>query len=200
VTPQAGTTRDVLTEQLDICGVPITLVDTAGLRAAMDVIEAEGVRRAHEARHAAALSLIVIDGSEPLSEEDHRLLKDEAQPRLVVASKADLPPRWMLPGAIAVSAVAGTGLDALRTAIVTALSDTDDWRDPPMVSNQRHLQHVGTALAAVNRCLELLTDGATEELVLRELGEAREALESLTGRRTPDDLLRHIFSRFCIGK
>ena len=200
VTPLAGTTRDVLTEQLDVCGVPITLVDTAGLRESVEVIEKEGVRRAEQARQAAALTLLVLDASEPQGDDDRRLLQEVDGPRLVVANKADLPSAWRLPDALPVSATTGAGLDALRRAIVTALSGSDDWRDPPRVSNQRHLQQVEAALTAVDRCLELLSQGATEELVLAELTDARDALESLTGRRTPDDLLRHIFSRFCIGK
>jgi tRNA modification GTPase len=190
----------VLTEQLDVCGVPITLVDTAGLRESVDVIEEEGVRRAEEARQVAALILLVLDASEPLGDDDRRLLADAAGLRVVVANKADLPAQWTLGEALRVSASTGAGLDALRTTIVTALSGSDDWRDPPLVSNQRHLQQVAAALTAVDRCLELLAQGATEELVLAELTDAREAIESLVGRRTPDDLLRHIFSRFCIGK
>lgn len=200
VTPLAGTTRDVLTEAVDICGVPITLVDTAGLRESTDVIEEEGVRRAEEARQVAALTLLVLDASQPLGVDDRRLLADMAGLRVIVANKADLPAQWTLGEALPVSATTGAGLDALRTTIVTALSGSDDWRDPPMVSNQRHLQQVEVALTAVDRCLELLAQGATEELVLAELTDARDAIESLVGRRTPDDLLRHIFSRFCIGK
>lgn len=200
VTPLAGTTRDVLTEQIDVCGVPITVVDTAGLRESVDVIEIEGVRRAEEARQVAALTLLVLDASEPYCDDDRRLLQEVDEPRLVVANKADLPSAWMLPDALPVSAKTGAGLDALRTAMVKALSGSDDWRDPPRVSNQRHLRQVEAALAAVDQGLELLSQGATEELVLAELTDARDALESLTGRRTPDDLLRHIFSRFCIGK
>ena len=103
---------------------------------------------------------------------------------------------------LAVSAVTGAGLDAIRTAIVAALSGAphEDWRDPPRLSNLRHLQQVEYALTAVERSLEGLHEGATEELVLAELSDARTALESLTRTRTSDDLLVHIFSRFCIGK
>lgn len=207
VTPLAGTTRDLLTEQLDVCGVPITLVDTAGLRASTDVIEEEGVKRAERAREGAALTLLVLDSSQPLNADDERLLHGASGPRLVIANKADLPGVWASDdvagnGAMQVSATTGAGLDALRTAIVTALSGAsgEDWRDPPRLSNLRHLQQVERALAAVERSLEGLHEGATEELVLAELSEARSALESLTRTRTADDLLVHIFSRFCIGK
>ena len=210
VTPLAGTTRDLLTEQLDVCGVPITLVDTAGLRASTDVIEEEGVKRAERAREGAALTLLVLDRSQPLNEDDLRLLREATGSRLVVANKADLESAWSSDDvaksggseALAVSATTGAGLDAIRTAIVAALSGAprEDWRDPPRLSNLRHLQHVEHALTAVERSLEGLHQGATEELVLAELGEARQALESLTRTRSSDDLLVHIFSRFCIGK
>jgi tRNA modification GTPase len=209
VTPLAGTTRDLLTEQLDVCGVPVTLVDTAGLRTSTDAIEEEGVKRAERARETAALTLLVLDSSRPLTDDDARLLSGVSDAYLVVANKADLESAWQIGDVTAngaqvlrVSATTGSGLDALRTAIVTALSGStgDDWRDPPRLSNLRHLQQVEHALMAVERSLAELRAGATEELVLAELGDARQALESLTRTRTSDDLLVHIFSRFCIGK
>jgi tRNA modification GTPase len=206
VTPLAGTTRDLLTEQVDVRGVPMTLVDTAGLRESADVIEEEGVRRAEQAREVAALTLLVLDGSQPLDEDDQRLLAQIGGPRVVIANKADLPAVWSGSG-IAVSAVTGLGLDELRAAIIGALSGepgaaagTEELRDVPRVSNQRHLLQLESALTAVTGSLDQLNQGATEELVLAELTDAREALEALTGKRTSDDLLRHIFSTFCVGK
>jgi len=207
VTPLPGTTRDLLTEQVDVCGVPITLVDTAGLRESADVIEEEGVRRAEQAREVAALTLLVLDANQPLGEDDERLLAEIGEPRLVIANKTDLGPATWSSVGIAVSAATGLGLDALRAAIVGALSGepadtaaTEELRDVPRVSNQRHLLQLESALAAVTRSLEQLEQGATEELVLAELADAREALEALTGKRTSDDLLQHIFSTFCVGK
>lgn len=210
VTPLAGTTRDLLTEQLDVCGVPITLVDTAGLRASTDLIEEEGVRRAERAQEGAALTLLVLDRSQPLGSDDERLLHETRGTRLVIGNKSDLDNIWAtdddrVSGAgsvLAVSAATGAGLGTLRTAMVVALSgeSSEDWRDTPRLSNLRHLQQVEHALTAVERGLEGLRQGATEELVLAELGEAREALESLVKARSSDDMLAHIFSRFCIGK
>jgi tRNA modification GTPase len=216
VTPVAGTTRDVLTEVVDINGVPITLVDTAGVREALDEIEAEGVRRAHEARQIAALTLVVLDGSQPLTDDDVSILSVVHGPRIVVANKRDLTrldgaPRLQPQGQarglkpscsidVAVSSRTSEGLDALRAAIVSALSGTEDLRDTPMVSNQRHLRCAETARDAVGRASAAIEAGATEEIVLAELGDARQALEALTGRRTADDVLAHIFSHFCIGK
>lgn len=210
VTPVAGTTRDLLTEQLDVCGVPITLVDTAGLRASADEIEEEGVRRAERAQEGAALTLLVLDRSQPLGSDDERLLRETRGTLLVIGNKCDLDAAWASDDArvsgagsvLPVSAATGAGLDALRTAIVVALSGEsgEDWRDTPRLSNLRHLQQVECALTAVERGLDGLRQGATEELVLAELSEAREALESLVKVRSSDDLLAHIFSRFCIGK
>lgn len=205
VTSVAGTTRDVLTEVVDINGVPVTLVDTAGVRTTLDEIEAEGVRRAHEARRVAALTVVVLDGSQPLEPDDRILLKDVPEPRIVVANKSDVPEQHVMDtvagaGVIRVSAKSGDGLDVLRAAIVDALSGHDELRDTPMVSNQRHLQCAQTARDAVGRARAAIEAGSTEEIVLAELWDARQALEALTGRRTADDVLAHIFSHFCIGK
>jgi tRNA modification GTPase len=210
VTDVPGTTRDVLTERVDIGGVPVTLVDTAGLREALDAIEAEGVARARQAQALAALTMIVLDGSRPIGDAERRVLDDLAPPRLVVISKADLggsPDAAAHAARIAaaddvlhVSARTGQGLDALRAALAARLGATDDRRDTPAISNVRHLGLVDRARAHVARARHDVQAGATEELVLVELVAARQALEEVTGRRAPDDLLQHIFSRFCVGK
>jgi tRNA modification GTPase len=207
VTDVPGTTRDVLTERVDIAGVPLTLVDTAGLRDPRDAIEAEGVARAIQARHVAALTLVVVDRSAPLGDADRQVLRDTSPPALIVLSKADLPSAWdpatlgpAADRALAVSALSGAGLTALRERIVSTLAGREDARDVPAITNIRHLALVDDALAAVTRAGAALADGATEELVLADLAAARQALEELTGRKTPDDVLRHIFARFCVGK
>jgi tRNA modification GTPase len=99
-----------------------------------------------------------------------------------------------------VSVRTGAGLDDLRRRIWTALTGDEPRTDTPAMSNVRHLALVDQACESVARARMALVEGATEELVLAELGTARDALESIVGRRTPDDLLRHIFGRFCIGK
>jgi tRNA modification GTPase len=206
VTDVPGTTRDLLTERVDIGGLPVTLVDTAGLREATDSIELEGVRRARHAQEVAALTMVVIDGSLPLTADDHAAASGGSA-RVVVVSKADLPPAWQLgelhhpeDRIVRVSALTGQGMDSLRRRVVAELTSRDEWRDPPAVSNVRHLGHLMDALAVVERTRLALEHGATEELLLAELVEARRSLEEITGRRTPDDLLRHIFGKFCIGK
>jgi tRNA modification GTPase len=194
VTDVPGTTRDLVTERIDLDGVPVTLVDTAGLREVTDAIEAEGVRRAREAQAVAALTVVVIDGSEPLGTIERAEIS--ADRRLVVMSKSDLPRQWTtgalgLPAAdlVEVSVVTREGLDRLRRRIVLSLTSRENWRDPPAVSNIRHLGHLTDALAVVERAEAALRSGATEELLLAELWEARQALEEVTGRRAPEDLL-----------
>jgi tRNA modification GTPase len=207
VTPIAGTTRDVLTERVDIGGLAVTLVDTAGLRESKDPIEVEGVARARQAQGVAALTLVVLDRSEPLTEEDRRIISAAPHPRRLVASKTDLPHAWAVEalgaggdGATDASAVTGQGLKQVRECIVAALTDREELRDTPAISNVRHLALVDEAVQALSHADSALEAGATEELALTDLGTARRALEEMTGHRTPDDLLRHIFSRFCVGK
>lgn len=201
-----GTTRDVLSERVDIDGVPITLVDTAGVRDAIDAVEAEGVRRAREAHAAARLVLLVVDGTTPLTPADTALLAGRSDDSIVVRSKADLPAAWTaehlpVPAHVAVSAVSGEGLDGLRDSIVAHLTGlAGPLRDTPAMTNARHLGLVDEARAAMGRAMGAVDNGATEELVLAELTAVRSALEAIVGRRTPEDLLRHIFGRFCIGK
>ena len=201
VTAIPGTTRDVLTEQVDIDGVLVTLIDTAGLRDATDAIEAEGVSRARQAQRVAALTLMVFDGSIERPADADTITGEAGDARLLVASKADLPPAWTPPeGALWVSARTGAGLPCLRKAIVTALTEREDLRDPPAITNIRHLELVDAARDALSRAAAGLAEGATEELVLDDLGAARRTLEQVTGRRTPDDVLKHIFAKFCVGK
>ena len=207
VTDIPGTTRDLLTERVDIEGLAITLVDTAGLREARDEIEAEGVQRAHDARRVAALTLIVIDGSRPLADADRELTGAGTAPKLVAISKSDLPRAWSpadlgasSDDVVLVSSVTGDGLSTLRHAIARTVSARDDWRDTPAISNVRHLTLIDDARASVESAAGALAQGATEELVLTDLTRARRALEEVTGRRTSSDVIDEIFRRFCIGK
>lgn len=206
VADEPGTTRDVLTERIDLDGLAVTLVDTAGQREAADVVEAEGVRRARQASDVASLVVWVIDGSEPMTRDDAHWETLAPGNRLVVLSKGDLvPPDSKAPAsvpedALRVSVRTGEGLDLLRRRIVDGLTGSEVRSDTPALSNLRHLALVQRAAESVVRARDGLASGATEELVLAELGEGRAALEQVVGRRTADDLLRHIFSRFCIGK
>jgi tRNA modification GTPase len=228
VTEVPGTTRDLVSETIDIEGVRVTLVDTAGLRETADPIEAEGVARSRQAAATADLHLLVL---EPV-EVGARLVPGTCQARawhvdidafdpilqvadykrLVVVNKIDvvdargelsqeLP---LSPGTVAVSARTGDGLDALRTRIAATLSGDDrPAQDTPTLTNVRHITLVRAAHEALGRARDAaLANGRSlsEEFVLADLQAARSALEEVTGTRAPDDVLTHIFERFCIGK
>ncbi len=209
VSPTPGTTRDLLVEAVDLGGVPVTLVDTAGLRETDNGVEAEGVRRAERATEGAAVSLLVLDGSEPLLPEHRDLLGRTAhRPRLVVANKADLPRAWTASNAgvedlCRTSARTGEGLDRLRRAIGAALGKGDAEAELPRVTNVRHaalLAQVGAALDTVLNDLSDLSCAPPEEVIVQSVTNVRALLEEISGARTPEDVLAHIFERFCIGK
>lgn len=209
VTPVPGTTRDLLTERCDIGGIPVTLVDTAGIRAPTDEVEREGVDRAVRAAGVADLRLVVVDRSQPLTGEDlEALQRIGPSPGLVVASKSDLPAAWSreeLPVAsrelaMEVSALTLEGVDALCGHVARALGASELRRDALSISNVRHIRLLERARDAVIRGRAALAAGASEEFVLADLRDASEALAEVTGRRTPDEVLEAIFERFCIGK
>jgi tRNA modification GTPase len=198
-----GTTRDLVTEVVDLEGLRVTIVDTAGLRETIDGVEAQGVERALGAERVADLVLVVGDTSNPEGEiELERARSRITANALVVGNKSDLPAAWNSPGAIKMSAATGAGLDEVRVEIIRAL-ESDEPGERPEITNVRHIALVRRAQDALARsraaCLE--AGGALpEEFVLADLQEARAALEEITGKRTPDEVLEHIFARFCIGK
>lgn len=225
VTEVAGTTRDLLTERVDVGGLPLTLVDTAGLRlATRDSIEAEGIARARQAADAADLLLVVFDRSRPLSAEDEALLAETAaRPRIVVISKCDLPEAWhpstlicrpdppptggQVSGShdagarpvVEVTAVRDDGVDALREALIAA-ADIEPLRDGAPIANQRHVALLERARSALARAADAAAAGLAEECVLADLHDARASFDDITGARPQDEVLSVIFERFCIGK
>jgi tRNA modification GTPase len=223
VTATPGTTRDLVTERISIGGIPIELVDTAGLREGslksldgspdgiLEEAEQLGIHRSREALADAALVLVVLDATQPLNDEEHRLLAAVVgRPAIVAVNKSDLREQHQKMGApgldfetgessISTSALTGEGIAVLREKILT-LATGGAAAEPGMLTNLRQHQAVTTALAA-------LTDAATanaatipHEMILLDLYRALWALDSLTGQTTPDDILNLIFSTFCIGK
>ena len=205
VTDIPGTTRDLLTERVDIGGVLATLVDTAGVRTDVsDAVEMEGVSRARQAAEHADLAFVVLDRSNPLTVDDEKILGDTAgRARVIVASKADLPPAWhSLRGesVVAVAASKADRLDDLRSAILASLAAREWHRDTPAITNIRHVRLLDAARDALTRARDAAAADTPEEFVAADVTEARVALEEVTGKRTADDTLEAIFSRFCIGK
>lgn len=202
VTPTPGTTRDLITETVDVNGLRVTLIDSAGLRATDDAVEAAGVDLARQAMRIADAVLVVVDGSNALDDVDVEILRETAGARrVVVANKSDIG-EDVRGGFVPVSARTGAGLDRLR-AELTGILDVDSVRDQPAITNLRHVLLVERAQEALTRARNAVAERGTaisEEFVLADLQDARNALEEMSGRRAPDDLLAHIFARFCVGK
>jgi tRNA modification GTPase len=198
VTAVPGTTRDLVSETIDLEGLRVTLVDTAGLRDTDDVVEIEGVARSKGAATVADLILNVSDQSHAFAEFPGNSLN--------VANKSDLGDRHPSDpidlDPVRVSAITGAGLEELRRRIVEAL-DIELLADRPAITNVRHIVLVERARDSLIRARHAaLADGQSlsEEFVLADLQESRTALEEITGKRAPEDLLTHIFARFCLGK
>jgi tRNA modification GTPase len=196
VTPIPGTTRDLLRETVDLGGVPVTFVDTAGLRESTDAIEEIGVGRARDAAKGADLVLYLVDSSRGLTAEDRGELEQLRDP-IVVYTKADLGTGES--GAISV--VAGTGLDAL----LAKLDDEVRARyamaeEAPTVVNERQRAAFEACAEALDAALDALRGGASEEFVAADLRRGANALAALTGAISNEEIFREIFGRFCIGK
>ena len=197
-----GTTRDTLEAAFDLGGIPVTLVDTAGMRDVDDPVEDEGVRRARAASAEARLVIFVLDGSRPLEpSESERLGRADASTMLVV-NKSDLPRRAVLtPGEPlhVVSARTGDGIDALRSALLERLLGEDAGEDPWM-TDARHAKALDDARRALARATAAARDGFSEELVLEDLREALRHVGEITGDVGAEEIYDRIFSTFCIGK
>jgi len=204
VTAMAGTTRDTLREAIRIEGIPIHVVDTAGLRDTDDVVEREGVQRAWREVKEADLLLAVLEAGAGIGPEDAELLSrfPARTPRLLVFNKVDLvsacPPGAVAgePGRVCISAKTGAGIDALRRAIAE-LAGWQAGEEGVFLARERHLRALEQARVRIDAA------GAQQarwELFAEELRLAQEALGTITGEVTADELLGEIFSRFCIGK
>jgi tRNA modification GTPase len=207
VTEVPGTTRDLVSEMASLHGLPVKLIDTAGIRVTTDRVESLGVERSYEALADSDLTLVVIDASQPLDLEDHELLERTAAlgKRLVVANKCDLPMvsevTSEVPGAWQVSAVTGTGIAELRQGIYeAAVPRLEEGVETGFITSLRHEQLLREAVAALERAREAIGARVPHEMLLLDLYSALQALDAITGATTVDDILHKIFSTFCIGK
>jgi tRNA modification GTPase len=208
VTALAGTTRDTLEEDLNLEGIPVRLIDTAGLREVSDEVESEGVRRAQRAREEADLVLLVLDGSreiEPLEVEALQRSAEEPESRrtVVAVNKCDLPGanERAVPHAspLRVSATGGQGVDRLRVELRRRLVGQGPLEDP-IITNRRHAEALERTRSALERAVEAADQGLSEELLLEDLRAAMRHLGTITGEFSNEALYDRIFSTFCIGK
>ncbi|MDE3186472.1 MAG: tRNA uridine-5-carboxymethylaminomethyl(34) synthesis GTPase MnmE [Acidobacteriota bacterium] len=211
VTATPGTTRDLVTERISLDGIPLELVDTAGLREAFEEAEQMGIARSREALADAALVLVVLDATQPLNDEERGLLAAvEGRPAIVAINKSDLAGSDALSSdmaaaqfagvsALPTSALTGEGIAALRERIL-ALATGGAAAEPGLLTSLRHQQAIATTRAALADAAQANTNGIPDEMILIDLYRALWALDSLTGQTTPDDILNLIFSTFCIGK
>ena len=208
VTPIPGTTRDVIEESIDLDGVMIRLVDTAGVRDTDDVVEQEGIKRTRAAQDEADLLLVVVDGSVPLTSDDWQLLSTvRDRKHVVVVNKADLTMAMEAGIALvdhptyAVSAKTGLGIETVKAALRTQLvSGGFDTTESVMVTNVRHRDALRRAGESLSQALESVQCGMAGELVSIDVRAAADALGEITGAITTDEILGRIFSQFCIGK
>jgi tRNA modification GTPase len=212
VTPVPGTTRDVIEESASLQGIPFILSDTAGLRYTEDLVEKIGVDRARETIRQADITLLVVDGTLGLSEEDAAVLSSGQPGRvLVVINKTDLTVRSGLTDEIAllaagmavveISALTGEGIDDLEKVLVDMVTKGGGINiEPAMVANARHESCLGEAAAAVKRALSALEADVPYDLTSIDIREAADALGSITGETASEEIISAIFSRFCIGK
>jgi tRNA modification GTPase len=209
VTEIAGTTRDTLEEDLDVGGIPVRLIDTAGLRSVVDPVEGEGVRRAQAARAEADLVLLVLDGSRSLQDDERSALErvasgPERERTIAVLNKSDLPSKSVDVSCsgtplIRVSALRGDGIEDLRRELREHLIGSGTL-EAPVITNARHARSLEQAAASLEQAWGALQQGLTEEIVVEDLGQAMRHLGQITGEFTTEDLYDRIFSTFCIGK
>lgn len=194
VTDKPGTTRDSISETAAIEGIPVKLVDTAGIRDSTDEVESLGIGRSYQAMADADVTLVVIDGSAPMTDEDQRIISRVSGRMVLAANKSDLGS--MAPG-IAVSALTGQGIEQLRRAILPEAAAANE---EGFITSVRHERLLQEALESLERASGAIESNIPHEMLLLDLYSALSPIDSITGATTADDILNRIFSTFCIGK
>ncbi|HYA89096.1 MAG TPA: tRNA uridine-5-carboxymethylaminomethyl(34) synthesis GTPase MnmE [Nitrospirota bacterium] len=206
VTEIPGTTRDVLEEYVNVFGVPLRILDTAGIRQSHDVIEQEGVRRSLAAIESADLIIVVLDGSQSLMPEDNRVVEEiHGKNAVAVINKSDLPRKlgkldWP-EIQIALSCRTKDGLDNLRSAIADVVkSGMVAPKEHSWAVNQRHKTALEQTNASLGKTLESIQTDLSPEFIALDLRDALDHLGLIIGATYTDDILNRIFNDFCIGK
>jgi tRNA modification GTPase len=207
VTAQPGTTRDLVSETVAIGGIPVQLVDTAGIRRALDEAESIGIRKSMEALADADLVLVVLDATQLIADEDRELLRQvEGRPAVVVVNKSDKSSSQFsvlgsqLPS-VRTSALTGEGIPELRAAILRHVGgEAGAQIESGFLTNVRHQKLVSDSLAALDTAKNAVAARVPHEMMLLDLYNALRPLDEITGATTTDDILNLIFGSFCIGK
>ncbi|MDT8071188.1 MAG: tRNA uridine-5-carboxymethylaminomethyl(34) synthesis GTPase MnmE [Terriglobia bacterium] len=205
VTATPGTTRDLVTETVAIGGLPVRLIDTAGIRQALDEAESIGIRKSMEALADADLVLVVLDASQPLEETDRELLRDLGQrPAIAVGNKIDLATAGSgeisALAAVCTSATSGEGIPRLRELILQKIGGDGTQIESGFLTNVRQQDLVQKALAGLDAASKAVSAKTPHEMILLDLYNTLRPLDEITGATTADDILNRIFSTFCIGK
>ncbi|AJE04754.1 tRNA uridine-5-carboxymethylaminomethyl(34) synthesis GTPase MnmE [Geobacter pickeringii] len=209
VTSVPGTTRDIIEEVVNVRGLPLRILDTAGVRDSEDLVEREGVRLTLERIPQADLVLVVLDGSRPLDADDRTIFEAVAGRRsIVVVNKSDLPrafdrfPQALERAAVEISAATGAGIPELRELIFDTFihGRAIDSREYVALSQARHRDALAAARERIAAFLANLSRGENLEILAVDLKDALHAVGEVTGETTPDDILDLIFQRFCVGK
>lgn len=212
VTDIPGTTRDVIEEYINIKGIPVKLVDTAGVRETADIVEQQGVERSVKAISEADFAIVMADAQELLTEEDEVILKkvqEEGKPYVLCFNKADLikdekvPERLreQMPDAIFMSIAEDTGIDVLEERIFRfATENIHDMDNQVLITNTRHENHLKKSKSYLEAVYEACRAGMTLDMVALDLKAALEELGKITGHHADEDIINAIFSRFCLGK
>jgi tRNA modification GTPase len=206
VTATPGTTRDLVSETVAIGGIPVKLVDTAGIRQALDEAESMGIRKSIEALADADLVLVVLDASRDESAEDAELLEQaSARPRIVIKNKIDLGSSAQGTGSrdavVCTSALTGQGIAELRAEILEHIRGKGGTEiEQGFVTNVRHRELIENSVSALEAAKKAVAEKIPHEMLLLDLYNALRPLDAITGATTTDDILNLIFSTFCIGK
>ncbi|HEY2497018.1 MAG TPA: tRNA uridine-5-carboxymethylaminomethyl(34) synthesis GTPase MnmE [Candidatus Angelobacter sp.] len=205
VTATPGTTRDLVTETVALGGIPIKLIDTAGIRHSVDEAESIGIRKSYEALSEADLVLVVLDSTREISAEDRELVEVASKRRaLIVANKSDLASVGFHSDSLKVfktSAITGTGIDELRAEVLAEISGSAPGeQETGFLTNVRHQRLVEESVASLEAASHAAKGSIPHEMIMLDLYGALRPLDAITGETTTDDILNLIFSSFCIGK
>ncbi|MCL1834681.1 MAG: tRNA uridine-5-carboxymethylaminomethyl(34) synthesis GTPase MnmE [Oscillospiraceae bacterium] len=213
VTQTPGTTRDTIEEKIVIGGVPLRITDTAGIRKTADTVEMLGVERSLSALRGAGLVILVLDGSQPLADEDYEIARaiPRETPVVIAVNKSDLPPA-LNPGDISslgsapgtascrISALTGEGVDGLCLEAAKLLPLTPAMPDGGLITNARQAGAIMRGRDALNRAIGAINASVTPDAVLADVEEALGAIGETTGKTLREDMIDRIFERFCVGK